>query len=367
MSVTGVLMAYERQITNWAERSYRHEPAAGATRLPMDAVFDKATTQGKGRASQITWRVEPDAPVEVGFGRGLSIFVNPYTGEVLGSGAEKLRAFFQNVEGWHRWLGLNGASRNTAHGVTAACNLLFFFMICSGFYLWWPKSWSRRITWFNGSLSGKARDFNWHNTIGFWCSIPLAVMIFCSVVMSYPWANNLIYRLTGNAPPVGILRVETRGLEGRANEPLQKPQGLSLEALCEEAERRVPQWRTITLRFPANDDPRLSFTIDSGDGGRPDRRAQLTLNRITGEEVKWEPFSSNNAGRRLRAWIRFTHTGEAGGVWGETIAVIASLGACFLVWTGLSMAVRRFRGWMDNRRKAFAGPGAPEEEIHSVR
>ncbi len=118
------------------------------------------------------------------------------------------------------------------------------------------------------------------------------------------------------------------------------------------AETQVPSWRTIALRVPANARAPLVFTIDSGDGGRPDLRAQLTLKRGSGDLVKWEPFSANSAGRRLRSWIRFSHTGEAGGIPGETIAAIASLGACFLVWTGISLAIRRLWAAIGRRRNA---------------
>ena len=40
MSVTGVLLAYERQITNWANRDYRSAPgAASQARLSMDELL----------------------------------------------------------------------------------------------------------------------------------------------------------------------------------------------------------------------------------------------------------------------------------------------------------------------------------------
>jgi threonine/homoserine/homoserine lactone efflux protein len=47
--------------------------------------------------------------------------------------------------------------------------------------------------------------------------------------------------------------------------------------------------------------------------------------------------------------MRFTHTGEAGGIPGETLAAIASLGGALLVWTGISMALHRLRS--RNQRK----------------
>src|SRR5207247_5534756 len=72
-------------------------------------------------------------------------------------------------------------------------------------------------------------------------------------------------------------------------------------------------------------------------------RSQLTLNRATAEVMKREPYSENSAGRKLRTWFRGLHTGEAFGFFGQTIAGLASLGGCFLVWTGLAMAWRRFQ------------------------
>src|ERR1035438_6159086 len=58
----------------------------------------------------------------------------------------------------------------------------------------------RPIVWFRGNLSGKARDFNWHNAIGLWMSIPLALIVLTGVILSYKWANDMVYRMTGNEP-----------------------------------------------------------------------------------------------------------------------------------------------------------------------
>jgi len=107
------------------------------------------------------------------------------------------------------------------------------------------------------------------------------------------------------------------------------------------AEKKVPGWVCITMRMPGSKFAHVIFQIDAGDGG-PDQRAQLTLNRETGDEVRWEPFSGNSRGRKIRAWMRFAHTGEAGGLLGQGVASAASLGGVFLACTGISLAVRRF-------------------------
>lgn len=120
------------------------------------------------------------------------------------------------------------------------------------------------------------------------------------------------------------------------------------------AGQQVPDFTTISLRLPNPPANALTFSIDRGNRGRPDLRSQLALDRATGEIVRWGAFSSYNSGRRLRAWARFTHTGEAGGLLGQTIAVIASAGAALLVFTGLSLGVRRFLASKGRRVKVLA-------------
>jgi len=94
----------------------------------------------------------------------------------------------------------------------------------------------------------------------------------------------------------------------------------------------------------------LTFNIDSGNGGQPQKRAQLVLDRATGNVVRWEPFSTYTRGRQLRSILRFAHTGEVVGVAGQTIAGLVSLGGAFLVFTGLALAIRRLLGWRARRR-----------------
>ncbi len=91
------------------------------------------------------------------------------------------------------------------------------------------------------------------------------------------------------------------------------------------------------------------FTIDKGDGGQPHLRSTLTLDGRTGEVTRYETFADLTLGRRIRNTMRFAHTGEALGIPGQTIAGIVSAGGAVLVWTGLSLALRRFRSWLPRK------------------
>jgi uncharacterized iron-regulated membrane protein len=125
-----------------------------------------------------------------------------------------------------------------------------------------------------------------------------------------------------------------------------------VDALWPRVTQRVPGWRIITLNLPRKPDAPFVFSIDRGIGGEPHKRAQLTLDRATGREVKWEPFAATSPGRRMRSILRFAHTGEVLGIPGQTLAGLVSLGAAFLVWTGLSLSLRRLSAWRGRRANA---------------
>jgi uncharacterized iron-regulated membrane protein len=107
------------------------------------------------------------------------------------------------------------------------------------------------------------------------------------------------------------------------------------------AKGQVAGWKSITIDVPDSQDRALNVSIDKSIGGQPEQVSQLILNRQNGRVEGFRRFSDNNTGRKLRAWARFLHTGEEFGVAGETVAAGACVGAVLLVWTGLSMAVRR--------------------------
>ena len=354
MCVTGVLLTYEKQIIAWADtRDYRSAPPTlDAQRLPIDALITKAREARGGNPTAVTLKSDTAAPAEVAFGRETTLFVNPYTGSIYGEGSPKVRGFFRGVTDWHRWLGAKGENRNVARAVTGACNLGFLFLVVSGFYLWWPRSWNlkslRSVTWFRRGLPARARDFNWHNTIGFWSAVPLFIVVLSAVVISYTWAGNLVYRVVGETPPAPRPNQPAPANNERAQVELPS----NLNTTWGRAEQQVSDWRSITLQLPTAATAPLTFNIDSGTGGQPQKRAQLVLDRTSGEVVRWEPFSSYTRGRQLRSILRFAHTGEVAGIAGQTIAGIVSIGGAFLVFTGLALAIRRLLAWAAKRSRS---------------
>lgn len=349
MSVTGVLLTYERQILAWAERSTYEPPAAGLERLPLEQLLAAAKAhRPEFTPTTVTVRNEPYAPVTLGAGRSGTLVVNPYSGSVMEPAAVGLREFFSAMTGWHRWFNVTGDGRATARAITGASNLAFLFLVLSGIYLWLPRvyKWAafRMRLWFNPfATTSKARDFNWHHVFGIWSAIPLAVVVATATVFSYPWANDLVYRSFGEEPP-------RRGGERGGGPPPSRAEShpaaahaahLGYDELLARAAARG-EWRTLTLNLPQNPGATsVRIGIDQGNGGQPQYRHTLTLDAATGAEQAWAPFSSQTAGQQARSWVRFLHTGEALGIVGQTIAGLVSFTSILMVWTGLALVWRR--------------------------
>ena len=262
MSFTGVVIAFEKQIIEWAERDIRtvQVPSPGAARLPVEDLVERVrAVRTDGQPTAVTVFLDPASSVIVNIGRGSVTFINPYTGEVLGNGAEGVRGFFRwNVE-LHRWLAASGDNRPVGKAITGASNAVFLFLAISGLYLWWPRKWTRRAMrpslWFRRGLKGKARDWNWHNVIGFWTLPVIIVLAASGMVISYKWASNLVFTVMGSPAPT------TQGPPGAGTVKVPAPAEATprkpMDALMAEAQKTLPAWESVTLR------------LSGGGGARP--------------------------------------------------------------------------------------------------
>src|SRR3712207_4340283 len=76
MSVTGVLLTYERQIQRWADvRGYNvSRPSADATRLPIETLVSKAQETQRAAPSGVTLYNDAASPATVTFPGGRTLF-----------------------------------------------------------------------------------------------------------------------------------------------------------------------------------------------------------------------------------------------------------------------------------------------------
>lgn len=351
MCVTGAALSFEKNVIEFAERSER-VVAVGEKRLsPQEILAKVIEARPDAKPSSLLITDDPASAATVALGREGQLFVDPYTGAITGSGNSAVRGFFRFSTDLHRWIALSGDGRPIGKALTGATNLMFLFLAISGIYIWFPRkiSWARMKPnlWFRKASNGKGRDFNWHNTIGFWTSLVLVVLTVTAAVISYQWAGNLIYTLTGNEIPP-----QQQGggpnAQAAADQPFVIPSNVN--SLWSQAESQTSGWKSIALRLPLTKD--AVFTIDEGKAWNIFGRSTLTLDAATASVTKWDPYEQRNSAQQIRSWFRFTHTGESFGIFGQFIGFIACIGGAFLVYTGLSLSIRRLSRWFKSRSKA---------------
>lgn len=346
MSVTGAVMAFEPQIVKYFEKSVRIvEPPAGAERLDADALIARVSADRGGRLpGGITVRKDPNASVALMFGRGDGVYVNPYSGVVLGKGS-KVHDAMHWIEDLHRRL----ATKEKGRVVTGAATLAFLFMIVSGLCLWWPKKWTpselKSITVFNSRLSGRSRDWNWHNVIGIWCAPILFFTALTGLVMAYPWANDLLFRMSGSEPPPRQVKPAAPPPAAGTPPPAMVMPAVGVQTILDRAATEFADWNALNVRFGADGRAPLNVSVMQKHGF-VDARSSVVVDPQTGDVTKRDRFDEQNLGRKMRFWARYLHTGELAGPAGQALSMLAAIGAAVLVYTGWSLALGRFRNWM---------------------
>ena len=353
MCVTGMLLAFEKQIVRFAERHVRFvTPAENAKPLPVSEIFNKLQKERQGiKVDSISMKSDPSSSITFATGRESVLYIDPYSGRVVGEGSASTRKFFRTVTNIHRWLVTDDKNRDTGRVITGICNAAFLILAISGLYLWWPDKWIpkqiRAITWFQPKLKARARDFNWHNVIGFWCAPILIVVTLTAVFISYQWATNLIYAITGDEKPPSPGAPRNAANAKGAQKAISLPQ--NIDQLWLRTQQQAKDWHTITMRLPPTSSAPLSFIVETNESINPFARSELSFDAKTGEIIKWQPYGKANTARKIRVWIRGLHTGEALRLPGQIFAFVATTGGAFLFYTGISLAIRRLRSWQKRR------------------
>jgi uncharacterized iron-regulated membrane protein len=387
--VTGASMSFEKQVIAWMERDIRKvkAPSVEAPRLTLEELTKKIReVQPEARPVNIIVAADPTEPVIFILGRTNTVYLNPYTGEIQPQGAPKTRAFFAFMLKWHRWLGAEAPGQGPSKAATAEAPkgapkadegakperkpmtaremgstvmgisaTIFMLLSISGLYLWWPRSWSwknvRAIVVPRLRENGKPRDWNWHNAFGFWASPIIIVMSFTGIVIAFHAVGDFIYKRPQGADAQALLAPVS------VPEPGTRPVGQ--DVLLANVQQALPHWETILFRNnqkqrggeKSGPQPVQIAVEVAGANLLP---VQVQLDPFTGEVLRQETLADMGLRRGFRTLNRTLHTGEAFGLVGQAVALLACLSGILLVYTGFALAFRRWRNWRRGKQEQNA-------------
>src|SRR5262245_45824509 len=106
MSATGVVLALKPQILSYIERDVKHvTPRGEDARLSPEVLLARVTEANpEAKPASLAIDRDPTAAAVVNLGAAGNVYVDPYTGAIVGKGSARANEFFQWMTTWHRYM-----------------------------------------------------------------------------------------------------------------------------------------------------------------------------------------------------------------------------------------------------------------------
>jgi uncharacterized iron-regulated membrane protein len=287
------------------------------------------------------------------------VYVNPYTGQVLGV-VDVRYEFFNVTEQLHRQLLL---VKPVGSVVVGSCILLFLLMLVTGFILWLPKNYRQFKQ--NISVKWKAKwkrvNYDLHNSLGFYV-LPVAMIIaITGLVWSFKWWERGIYKMFGSAKPVVLVRsvpvIKTANTAGN-----------HLDEIVYTLQHKLKgNYLTIGLNLPEKDNKVLMAFVyikNRTDGWR--NISYYYFDNRTGRLFDKMEHVQKPLGLKWRNSNKDIHTGRIYGLPTQIMAFLASLICAslpvtgFLIWWNKRKKKLKAKPMGTIRRRAIAISNTPE-------
>ena len=275
----------------------------------------------------------PGGPGKGGKGdRGPTLYLNPYTGAVLGE-FDQRKSFFHFVEEIHRGL-VAGRVGKLVMGISS---IIFVFILGTGLVLWWPAtrrmlSTRLRMKW---DANWKRVNYDWHTALGFYSSVFLLIMTLTGMGMAFDWVGQGINTLTHS--PQQRPEPPTSTLPAAPAAPFGADAALAL------ARQQAPAARSYTIQLPKAPDGSIQIGMLQPNAIIERATDDVYLDQYSGRVLRQQAYAEKPVGQRIRGLFKPIHTGAIFGWPTKVLAfVFVLLGATFPI-TGTIMWLNRTR------------------------
>lgn len=266
------------------------------------------------------------------------VYLNPYTGEVLNVKIND-PTFFDVVVELHTSLLLGEIGTEIVRYAT----LIFFILIISGIYLWWPQKKQNlkqrlKFDW-KGTTKWKRKNFDLHSVLGFYASWIIIFVTITGLAWSFEWVDKTIYAIATFGKPFKNYTV-VNSVSNPYHKPKSEIDDLILNYSLANYDKPIAQWsyfppqtNTEAIRVFINPEARTWY-----------KAAYFYFNQYTGELLASESPEKFNNGETIRNMYYDIHIGKILGLPGQLLVFFACLVVASLPITGFFI-------WYGRRKK----------------
>jgi uncharacterized iron-regulated membrane protein len=342
VAITGCLWVFQEEISSLSSKKYVIENQGKAFISPTKAK-EIACAEIPDKKIHGTIYGNQSDPVTVVFYQTepefyWSLYLNPYTGAVLGKKNHREGFFWWVLKGHlYLWLPKDVGSQITGYGT-----MIFVIMLFSGIVLWWPKkkknlkqrmtfSWSNRSRW-------RRKNYDIHNIGGFYISIIALIIAFSGLVMAFDWVYYMTYKAWGgNKSP----RFETpMNISGKVS----LSQAKFIDTVVGDLKSEYPDYKEIEVHYPHSDSTGLFVEVSKTDGIYYNSD-YLFFDQRTGDKLDpksiYSTYTNASIADKVIRMNYDIHIGAIGGFFGKILACIISLVAASLPISGFMIYLGR--------------------------
>jgi len=354
--LTGAILVFEKDL-QMALNKNRYYVEAGQSKLSIDQLVRSVKTtypdakingvrvyEAPGRSAEISVAFSPkkqakentaptaeEKPATPQRQPGFTIFVNPYTGQVLEKYSYRETWFYQ-VFALHRWL--LGDQNSVGKLIVGISTLIFLFILITGIILWWPKTKKvlkqrLKIKW---NAGWKRVNHDMHLVFGFYSAIFLFIFAFTGLAWSFEWFNKGIYTATNSSmktppPPKSTYIADAKRI--------------SFDNALSAAKTVYSDVEFYNISVPKDSADAINITALSNNAAHESATDAVYIDQYSGAVLSKMEFGDRSLGARVRSSFKPIHTGSIWGTPSKIIAfIVCLLGVTFPI-TGVMMWINR--------------------------
>jgi uncharacterized iron-regulated membrane protein len=280
---------------------------------------------------------------------GSTLFMNPYTGQVIEKYSYK-ETFFYQVFSLHRWL--LGSEKGPGKYIIGVSTLIFLFILITGIILWWPRTRNilkqrLKIKW---NAGWKRINHDLHLVFGFYSAIFLFIFAFTGLAWSFEWFNKGIYKVTNSplkapAPPKSAYTANAKVI--------------SFDEALGAAKTAYGDAVSYMISLPKDSVEAVSVMALSKNAGHESATDALYIDQYSGKVLDQLAFKDRSLGARVRSTFKPIHTGS---IWGTPSKLLAFMVCMF----GISFPITGTIMWINRTRKKGLTPAIRKRKIASA-
>lgn len=347
---SGAMLVFEQEIVSRTHsRLFRVErPSADAQPLPLGQVATtvSATLPDGVRVAGIVVSPDPADALQVTLSqpRRAAVYVNPYTGEILGQ--YERPAFFRTMFSLHRWLlGSRPADGGVFWGkiVVGVSTLLFVVVLITGLIIWWPRTRKALKERLKISVRRGWPRF-WHGLHaagGIYALLFLLAMALTGLTWSFDWYRRGFYALFGVEAQSGgghnTQAIPARDRQEGGKDKSRRPGSTfdQWQHVYEQLAAANPGYRQITVNADR------TATVSTHRWGNTRGTDRYAYEPRSGQITGATPYRELPASGKIRGWIYSVHVGSWGGWATRILWFLSALLGATLPLTGYYLWIRR--------------------------